>query len=249
MRSALLALLFYSECRAVSTSIADASALLERVLPRAQYSERLMVGRRSQLGDEMVYRPGMIGSSSVDDALTYGEFDLALFAQLVDRAIEPNAGSLSTTFVDVGSGVGRLVLAAACLWPDRFARFTGVEKVAALHDLALAASARAQLAQPCDFYCADAADVLAADGALADADVLFAYSSAFASEGDMLSDFSAMCGNCLRVGSRVITTDRRLLSVDGLWKFELVDSIEGPNAETGGVSTGYVHLVTQSKRA
>ena len=48
------------------------------------------------------------------------------------------------TFADVGSGVGRLVHAAAALWPHRFARCTGVECVAELHQLALVADAELQ---------------------------------------------------------------------------------------------------------
>ena len=65
----------------------------------------------------------------------------------------------------------------------------------------------------------------------------------------MLSDFSAVCGRCLQVGTRVVTTDKQLASVEGLWKFELLHSIEGPNVETGGQSVGYVHEVTQVMQA
>ena len=64
----------------------------------------------------------------------------------------------------------------------------------------------------------------------------------------MLSDFSAVCGNYLREGTRVVTTDRRLCSVDGLWRFEVLARLEGPNKETGGSSVGYVHEVVQSRR-
>ena len=69
-----------------------------------------------------------------------------------------------------------------------------------------------------------------------------------ASEGDRLSDFSAVCGNCLRPGARIVTTDKRLLSVDGLWEFELLDELEGPNRETGGTSVAYVQQVVRSRR-
>ena len=78
--------------------------------------------------------------------------------------------------------------------------------------------------------------------------MLFAYSSTWPSEGNLLSDFSAVCGNHLRRGARVVTTDRRLCSVDGLWRFELLDRQEGNNHETGGTSVGYVYEVLESVR-
>ena len=81
---------------------------------------------------------------------------------------------------------------------------------------------------------------------MADADVLFAYSSTWAGIGDVLTYFSATCGTHLRVGARVVTTDKRLID-DQDWSFELLEAIDGPNRETGG-SVGYVHEVTRSIR-
>ena len=226
-----------------------ASRLLERAYSLS-YAERLMIGRKAQFGDELVYRPGAIGSN-VNTALTYGEYDLGFFAQCVDCALE-GVKSSHLTFVDVGSGVGRLVLAAATLWPERFSRCAGVEFAAELHRLACDADGRVSEllsdASSRQFICGDAAEALGEGGCLADAHILFAYSSAFASEGDLLSDFSAVCGTNLRVGSRVVTTDRRLCSVDGLWRFEVLDVLEGVNQETGGKSVGYVQEVVQSVR-
>ena len=225
--------------------------LLDAAYP-SSYAERLMLGRQAQLGNDLVYRPGAIGCT-VDSALTYGEYDLGFFSECVERALEGAPATVPLTFVDVGSGVGRLTLAAALLWPQRFKRCAGVERVASLHKLACDAERRAAELLPADapvrqFVCGDAAEALSPTGELADADVLFAYSSTWPSEGAGLSDFSAVCGTCLRVGSRVVTTDRQLCSVDGLWRFELLDSLEGVNHETGGTSVGYVHEVVQSRR-
>ena len=72
--------------------------------------------------------------------------------------------------------------------------------------------------------------------------------SAWPSEGEFLSDFSAVCGTCLREGTRVVTTDRKLCSVEGLWRFEMLERLEGHNKETGGRSVGYVQEVVQSRR-
>ena len=47
---------------------------------------------------------------------TTRQFDLAFFGALVDRALARPAGRREPeTFVDVGSGCGRLVLAASCV--------------------------------------------------------------------------------------------------------------------------------------
>lgn len=136
------------------------------------YSSRLRLGRQAQLGgaagDEqpMVYRPGLIetGAPAVESALTYGEYDLSFFAALVDAALcaggrEP-AGA---TFVDVGSGCGRLVCAAAALWPQ-LARSAGIERVDSLHQLALESLPRARELLPqgpaLSFHCGDAHELL-----------------------------------------------------------------------------------------
>ena len=233
------------------TNLAAAEALVARVYPGGagkssggdEYGERLAIGRKAQLGDDLVYRPGLIGGGSVDTALTYGEYDLGFFATLVDRALDGGDGA-GHSFVDVGSGCGRLVLAASELWPA-LARVSGVESVAELHALAAAASSAAPRAV--DFYCADAHDALRADGPLSDASLVFAYTSTWPSFGDELTDFSVTCGTRLKSGTRVVTTDKRL-SNDGPWEVRLLDALEGVNAETGGASVGFVQEVVRSTR-
>lgn len=232
-----------------SAKLQQTAKLLATAFPSDQYADRLMVGRQEQLGPGMVYRPGLGGGGdAVDGSLTYGEFDLELFATLVERAFG-SRGPAGRTFVDVGSGCGRLVLAAAALWPE-LACVAGVERQEELHRMAEAASAAINLpVRPLRrFVCADAADALAPAGELAAgaSDVLFAYSSSFAGYGDRLTDFSSTCGTVLPVGARVVTTDKRL--ADGeFWRFELLDAIDGANRETAG-SVGYVHEVTRSLR-
>jgi hypothetical protein len=71
--------------------------------------------------------------------LTYGEFDLFFFAQLLDRALDQYNENVKSwedkVFTDVGSGTGRLVLAAAALHPWRLCR--GVEVLKGIHNVAL----------------------------------------------------------------------------------------------------------------
>jgi len=237
------------------TALTATAHTLDR-LYASDYAERLTIGRRAQLGDDLIYRPGAIstdGSDIVDSALTYGEYDLGFFSECIDCALEHTSAS-PTRFVDVGSGVGRLVLAATMLWPNRFACCSGVETVAELHRLALVADAAlarhhdidASLLPPRRFVCGDAADD--PEHVLSDSDVVFAYCSTWASEGDALSDFSAICGTHLRPGAVVITTDRKLLSVDGLWRFLVLEQREGRNMETGGSSVAFVQEVVESRR-
>ena len=229
---------------AAPAALSDATKLLGIIFPNSDYGERLVVGRAAQLGPEMIYRPGV--TNGIEAALTYGEFDFGFFAELVQRALDEQGSSAGQTFVDVGSGCGRLVFGAAALWPD-LACVAGVERVDELHRLAVAATAfDLPLIPRRQFICGDAADSLAAGGTLANADVLFVYSSAFPSHGDLLTDFSEMCGEHLRVGTRIVTTDKRL--ADGeLWSFKLIEAIDGPNRETFG-SVGYVQEVTRSIR-
>ena len=68
--------------------------------------------------------------------LTYGEVDLEYFAALLDT-VAPQPGE---TFVDIGSGCGRLVGFAALLHPWRTA--VGIEVVRGLHEEALALDER-----------------------------------------------------------------------------------------------------------
>lgn len=133
----------------------------------------------------------------VDGALTYGEYDLGHFCALVERACADRPGGLEgATLLDCGSGCGRLVVAASALWPE-MERAIGIEKVQPLHALGIAAVAQLPAEQQArlSLLCGDAHDLT---DAMRQADVVFAYSSAFASQGDLLTDFSYTCGTRLR---------------------------------------------------
>jgi hypothetical protein len=245
--------------------LAEASCLVASLFPGASaYTNRVALGRAAQLGDAkpLVYRPGSIGCR-VDTSLTYGEFDLSFFAALTNAALtEGGRTACGQTFVDVGSGCGRLVFAAGLLWPS-LGRCVGIEIVESLHRLGLEALPRASdllaseiqqggscglhetapssSTQPPDLQllCGDASSELArvAGGKPVCA---FAYSSAFASVGITLTDFSLACST-LPAGSRVVTIDKVLAIEDPcLEGSELLMTLEGPNAETGGTSLGYV---------
>ena len=139
------------------------------------------------------------------DAVTYGEFDLGLFERALTRIeillAKKKSGAVrggTKNFVDVGSGCGRLVLAAALLRPRwaiceetgaRSGKFTGIEMLSSLHGRAILAHRRAledkdidiadaAVLQCCHFLHVD----MCSDGArdvLLEADAIFSYSTAF----------------------------------------------------------------------
>ena len=66
--------------------------------------------------------------------LTYGEFDLDGFHHALDCAVDGLPDLRRCTFCDLGSGAGRLVLAAAARYP--WAKCVGIEALPELHHMA-----------------------------------------------------------------------------------------------------------------
>ncbi|KAL1523419.1 hypothetical protein AB1Y20_018359 [Prymnesium parvum] len=182
--------------------------------------------------------------------LTYGELRLDFFWELL-AAAAPRAAE---RFVDVGSGCGRLVLAAALAHEWEWA--AGVELLRGLHEVAEASHASLREAAraegvplaPCRFVCAEAEralpSLLGAEGSTA---VVFVYASCWPSVGPYLPRLSQTLAAVLPSGSRVITVDKQLVSSDDatvktqeLWRFELLASMSRPNYNTFE-SVGYVY--------
>lgn len=188
--------------------------------------------------------------------LTYGEFDLDFFFELL-RAADPQRGDV---FVDVGSGCGRLVLAAALV--HEWEAAVGIELLRPLHDEAIMALARLREVAaddggleglslaPCELRCEEAAcalpRVLRRDGPPA---VVFIYATCWPSVGPHLAELSRTLGVLLPIGSRVIAVDKRLLPRDDAthvaggecgWEFQLRAEVERPNYNTFR-SVGYVY--------
>ena len=168
--------------------------------------------------------------------LTYGEFDLDFFAQLLLLA-SPRTGE---AFIDLGSGCGRVTCAAAVLHPTWRIAY-GVEMVAALHEEALHCH-RELLAEcptiaPCRFVHDRAEAALPQlfgryDGKEAAAVVVFVYATLWQSDGLKLTALSELLGTTLPHGSRVIVIDKHLVSGEG-WAFEQIHHLQGENTETG----------------
>lgn len=198
--------------------------------------------------------------------LTYGEFDLDFFLALL-RDAQPQPGE---SFCDVGSGCGRLVLAAALAHPWR--RASGVEVLDNLHQAALTAHERlcrlleaeaiAEMA-PCHFVCAEADDALppllsgvdqaagaGLSGGSAGTSVVFCFATCWPGAGPYLPQLSATLARHLPLGSRIVTVDKQLVEEEemGQWSFTQIGQREAKNYATHS-SVGYVYELTASAAA
>jgi hypothetical protein len=128
--------------------------LLEQWYPPEALQERNAVSRSDG------YWPYHKQGIDPPPAYTYGEFDFYSFAQLLEVAkqellLVSSSSSLidnhhhdstkdGITFTDIGSGAGRLVLAAAALHPQYWKLCRGIELLPGLHELAQSVHAQCQ---------------------------------------------------------------------------------------------------------
>ena len=172
---------------------------------------------------------------------TYGEFPLDSFARVVDRAFDifPTA----RTFLDMGSGAGRLATLASIMYPFEHCR--GIEILNSLHDLALSIQGAASIdrVSNIDYICGSWSDPYLFFG---DADITFVYSSCLGTE--QLHDLAKSLGRQLKVGAVVITTEFPLppASPPSSYSFEIKDSFDVENSLVGGKSTVYIHTATST---
>jgi hypothetical protein len=218
---------------------------LHRLIPPDELEQRNAVSRTDG------YWPFVRTGEEPPLQLTYGEFDFYFFAELLDRAWEHYCDSSKDkdvsssshpekrvwkdqVFIDVGSGAGRLVLAAAALHPAGWKQCRGVELLPGLHkaacenldecrlgddSLALpvghddgngnasdgkANPAKALRLAPIDFVCASFEDN-AIDSHWKDASCIFVTASCLPSE--LLQSLRRVVGQHCRLGTIVMSTD------------------------------------------
>jgi SAM-dependent methyltransferase len=242
--------------------------------------------RRNALSRTDGYWPYIQKGEDPPQQFTYGEFDFYFFAQLLDRAHEIYFGNNNDddkiqpdwqdqVFVDIGSGTGRLALAAAGLHPG-WQKCRGVELLPGLHKAAeenLESCRRSDQEDytltatdgetgveeslplaPIEFTCGSFDDPYVYFG---DADCVFVFSSCMSES--LMGSLSKSIGRQCKPGAIVITTEFMLPlegTIDpfeadprvpsGSYELQLVEKVEGWCWLTGGASTAYIHRVVKS---
>ena len=123
--------------RIVTPSLtAQALQHIETLYPQAQESERIAAARKDG------YWPYISKKQEPPPDFTYGEFPLPFFGELIDHAVvnyvAPDGDDgerAELEFLDLGSGAGRLVLAAAAM-SKPWKRVRGVEFLTSLSSMA-----------------------------------------------------------------------------------------------------------------
>ena len=236
-------------------SRSEAAHLLDtHLLPNTLFGKRLAVsGAFRQNEDD--YQAKVISVRDPSLELAYGEFPFDSVDALVDAALQHcDANTSSLTFVDLGSGAGRVCLYMAMTRPSNW-RVLGIEVVPSLHELACQAAQAAIEMQPVgdSDYRADTSPSSlqlflgpAQDytHVLQQADIVFCYSTAWDTAG-FSTDTGAMVLSTnwmqllqsVRPGTLVITTDRSCDPAFGKWT--LLETLAVENREVMG-SIGYV---------
>lgn len=238
---------------------------LHALFPPSQLDQRNALSRSDG------YWPYLQRGDDPPEQLTYGEYDFYFFAQLLDRAAEyasDDGAWRDKTFCDLGSGTGRLVLAAAALHPE-WKLCRGIEVLPGISEQANQAlqqclvengTTAAALPQsylplaPIELCCGSLEDPYSYFG---DADLVFVFSSCM--NGDLMKAIGVAVGRQCQPGTLVITTDY-MLPLEGTvppvenddriptgdYKLELIEKVEGWCWLTGGASTAFIHRVEQS---
>mmetsp|Transcript_17702 Transcript_17702/g.35557 ORF Transcript_17702/g.35557 Transcript_17702/m.35557 type:complete len:269 (+) Transcript_17702:1113-1919(+) len=228
---------------------ANIKAAIDRCYPPTSYADRRSVAYDAALSSSTKFTPE--GIPLAGDSMTYGEFDLDFFAKLLECA-NPQSGE---TFVDVGSGAGRLVLAAALLHPSKWANCHGVELSSPLHDAAIAARYEFENIKqdkphiaPCQYTLSSCME---GEGlqAIKMANVAFSYAVTWANDETHGKLVRALAE--LPDGARVISIDLPLkndmVTNEGV-SFELVAKEVGANEETGEDTVGLIYKVVRGSK-
>ncbi|GKY97305.1 hypothetical protein MPSEU_000688900 [Mayamaea pseudoterrestris] len=242
-------------------SRSDAAHLIDnKLLPSAKFGARLKVSGavKSNKDDSKVM---LVNDPSLE--LAYGEFPLQSLDALLDAALKhlKDKRNERLTFLDIGSGAGRICLYASMTRPGW--NVFGVEIVLSLHALAVQAADAAvdetvvssdaqvlendSIASTIQFFHGPAQEYI---HILQQADIIFCYSTVFDATfspqaGAMVLSrgWMELLQHC-RPGTICITTDR---CCDPAYGWMRLETVEVENREVMG-STGYVQqLVSKGK--
>ena len=180
-------------------------------------------------------RWSMLDSAAQLQYGVHGEMPLVGIAQvLLQPAVRAVCtASPSPSFVDFGSGAGRLLLGVAAM--AEWESYVGIEAVEALHAIACASIDSAEASNALDhgmvtsLHAGGLPHEAPAFEVMATADCVFMYSTAFPSEdGLRLPELSASLACVLKEDSIVVTTDSFLIGER--FKFEELVPVQGPHS-------------------
>jgi SAM-dependent methyltransferase len=226
------------------------------LMPVSEYGDRVRVGGWAQFGTTNPLT--IIPANDPRMSLTYAEFPLHSFDQLLDCALSHSSqSSLSETpcLLDLGSGYARLVLYAALSRPGYMVY--GIEISDLLHEKATEALQRGMdhgyfltddsttttSTTNIQLHCGPASDTALAH-VWEEAQVVFCYSTVWPAPNFSIPlqamvlgpEWSHLLATVCQPGCIVITTDRVLNPLDG-WL--LLDRMDVDNPQLLG-STGYI---------
>lgn len=245
-RSRIWLFLVLQDAGAAAAVQPHVSAAVNALFPPAAYDVRRNLAR-----DAALARSGLAtldGIPLAGDSMVYGEFDLNFFAHLIELA----APARGDEFLDIGSGAGRLVLAAALLHPGVWGNCHGIEISSPLHDAAIAARVAFEDLQPqppiapCEFTCASVLDDGSGSAALGGAGVAFSYAVTWASDethGQLVRTLASRLPSGARIISIGLPLDARAAAAKEGCRFELLHSVVGTNEETGGEAVGLIYVL------
>lgn len=217
---------------------------------------------------------------------TYGEYDFDFFTTILNEipSLLSNHNSNNTShdetnmnetnnktdvsfwnnkvFVDLGSGVGRLVTSTALLYPNmKLCR--GIEILSSLSQYANQqlqcvyndTTTNMTMISPIELICDSFLDPYIYFG---DADLIFVFSSCM--DQLLLEQLASSIGRQCRINTIVITTDYSLplhgtiepisnndtRIPSGIYQYEIIKKMNGYCNSTGGYSTVYIHRLIQS---
>lgn len=151
---------------------------------------------------------------------TYGEIDFFSFCAIMEKArVQPG-----DTFLDLGHGSGRALIAAALVYGDYLTSISGIELIPSLYDASLQVINNYQ--QQTVEYDMKKVDIRVVCGNMLEldwnADIVFANSTCFTE--DLMVSIARLAEDRMKVGSRFISLTKRLPSE----QFELIERRQYP---------------------
>jgi len=222
------------------------SSLIDEIFDPKLLESRIAISRTDG------YWPFQQRGEAPPASLTYGEFEVESFLTILNSLDCTN----QTTLVDVGSGMGRLVWAAALQYPE-LRQVRGLEVLPSLCEAAQQVQPTSDVSHaPIDFVCGSLDDPYVY---LGDATIVFSFSTCMTDE--LVQELAINVARQCSEGTLLITTDRKVdlqgevpqvpgnvhAFGHGAHTYELVSTVTDlPCSVLGGSSTAYCYRLVKT---